>query len=182
MPLITLETIIDAPRERVFDLARSIALHQDGAVATDEKAVAGVTTGLLGADEEVTWQARHVGIVQRLRVRMTHFERPVHLQDTMVNGAFHSMQHDHWFEERDGKTVMTDRFGFVAPLGILGRIAERLFLTRYMRRFLEQRNAVLKQTAESNAWRRYLPDEGEVKAQEDRQPKPTEVSAPKESC
>ncbi len=160
MSLITLETIIDAPRERVFDLARSIDLHQDAATATDERAVAGVTTGLLGQDEEVTWRARHFGIVQCLRVRMTRFERPTHFQDTMVEGAFRSMQHDHTFEERDGKTVMTDRFEFVAPLGILGRIAERLFLTRYMRRFLVERNSVLKLTAESNAWRRYLLGEG----------------------
>lgn len=157
MALITLETIIDAPRERVFDLSRSIDVHQDAAVATDEKAIAGVMAGLLGADEEVTWQARHFGIVQRLRVRMTRFDRPAHFQDTMLKGAFRSMKHDHWFEERDGKTVMTDRFEFVAPFGVCGRIAERFFLTRYMRRFIEERNAVLKQIAESNAWRRYLP-------------------------
>ena len=62
-------------------------------------------------------------------------------------------------EEVDGKTVMRDRFEFVAPLGFLGRIAERLFLVRYMRSFIVERNAVLKQTAESDAWRRYLPDE-----------------------
>jgi len=77
----------------------------------------------------------------------------------MVDGAFRSMQHDHIFEEKGGMTLMRDRFELVAPLGVLGRLAERLFLTRYMRRFLEERNAVLKRTAESNDWRKYLPDE-----------------------
>ena len=89
---------------------------------------------------------------------MTIFERPIYFQDMMVEGAFCSMQHDHFFEERDGATVMRDRFEFEAPLGILGRLAERIFLVRYMRRFIEERNAALKEIAESGGWRKYLPE------------------------
>ena len=158
MAVVTLQTEIDAPRERVFDLARSIDAHQDTAAATGEKAVAGVTSGLLGPGEEVTWEARHFGVVQRLRVKMTRFDRPVHFQDVMLAGAFRSMKHDHSFQETDGRTTMFDRFEFAAPLGVLGRCAEWLFLTRYMRRFLVERNAVLKRTAESSDWRKYLFD------------------------
>jgi hypothetical protein len=44
---------------------------------------------------------------------------------------------------------MRDVFDYAAPLGPLGRIAERLFLTRYMRRFLEERCRVIKEAAES---------------------------------
>jgi ligand-binding SRPBCC domain-containing protein len=156
MAVITLETEIDAPRERVFDLARSIDAHQDTAAATGEKAVGGVTSGLLGPDQEVTWRARHFGIVQRLTVKMTRLERPAYFQDVMVRGAFRSMVHDHRFEERNGRTVMRDRFEFTAPLGVLGRLAEWLFLTFYMKRFLTERNAVLKRTAESKEWIKYL--------------------------
>lgn len=158
MAVITLETVIDAPRERVFDLARSVDAHQDTTASTGERAVAGVITGLLGPDEEVTWCAKHFGVTQRLRVQMTRYERPAHFQDMMLEGAFRSMCHDHTFEERDGKTVMRDRFEFTAPLGFLGRLTERLFLTRYMRRFMEERNRALKRTAESDGWRRYLPE------------------------
>jgi len=158
MTVITLETAIDAPCERVFDLARSIDAHQDTASGTGEKAVAGVTSGLLGPGEEVTWQARHFGIIQRLRVKMTRFDRPAHFQDVMLQGAFRTMKHDHFFEDRGGRTLMRDRFEFAAPFGILGRMAEYLFLTRYMQRFLVERNAVLKRTAESSDWRKYLAD------------------------
>ena len=158
MTVIILETVVEAPRERVFDLARSIEAHQNSAAATGERAVAGVTSGLLGPGEEVTWQARHFGVVQRLRVKMTRFDRPAHFQDVTIAGVFRSMKHDHAFEERDGATVMRDRFEFAAPLGPLGWLAERLVLARYMRRFLEERNAVLKRTAESSEWRKYLPD------------------------
>ncbi|HVU47670.1 MAG TPA: SRPBCC family protein [Terracidiphilus sp.] len=156
MAVIHLETSIDAPPERVFDLARSIDAHQDSTDGTSERAVAGVTSGLLGPEEEVTWEARHFGVTQRLRVKMTRFDRPRHFQDVMLQGAFRYMQHEHRFESREGRTVMTDRFEFQSPLGFLGRIVDRLILTGYMRRFIVKRNAILKQIAESEAWRRYL--------------------------
>jgi ligand-binding SRPBCC domain-containing protein len=156
MTVIQLETVISAPRERVFDLARSIDAHQDTAAHTGERAVAGVTSGLLGAEEEVTWEARHFGVKQRLRVKMTKFDRPNHFQDTMLEGAFRRMTHDHWFQQRDAVTMMGDRFEFCSPLGILGRIVDRVLLERYMRRFLEKRNALLKRTAETENWKNYL--------------------------
>ncbi|MBN8247085.1 MAG: SRPBCC family protein [Verrucomicrobia bacterium] len=156
MPVIELATVIRAPRERVFDLARSIDAHRDSAVGTGELAVAGVTRGLIGMGDEVTWEARHFGIRQRLTVRITAFEPPSHFQDIMISGVFRSMAHDHAFEVHPEGTLMRDRFEFSSPLGILGRIAERLFLTSYMRRFLLRRNAVLKQLAESGDWGRYV--------------------------
>lgn len=76
----------------------------------------------------------------------------------MLRGAFRSIEHSHQFESSEGGTIMRDRFAYEAPLGILGRLAEVLVLDRYLRRFLLERNGVLKATAESEAWRRYLPD------------------------
>ena len=157
MPLIELSTFIRAPRERVFDLARSIDAHQDSTTGTHERAIAGVTRGLIGLNDEVTWEARHFGVTQTLSVRITAFDRPNHFQDGMLTGAFKRMQHDHFFSDlRDG-SLMQDRFEFEAPLGLLGRIAEAAFLTSYMRRFLSQRNEILRRLAESEDWHRYLP-------------------------
>jgi ligand-binding SRPBCC domain-containing protein len=156
LPVIELSILICAPRERVFDLARSIDAHQDSTGGTEERAVAGVTKGLIGMDGEVTWEARHFGVRQRLSVRVTVFDRPRHFQDSMISGAFSSMVHDHRFEEHPEGTLMRDRFEFKAPLGVLGRIAESLFLAAYLRRFLIRRNEVLKQLAESGDWCRYL--------------------------
>lgn len=123
---------------------------------TNEIAVAGVTSGLIGLNEEVTWEARHLGVKQRLKVRITRFDRPRHFQDIMLKGAFAHMTHDHFFEPRDSGTLMSDRFEFAAPLGLLGRIAEWAFLTGYMRGLLVRRNVSLKHAAESDAWRKYL--------------------------
>jgi ligand-binding SRPBCC domain-containing protein len=154
--IIQLTTPIGAPPERVFDLARSIDAHQDSTEGTRERAVAGVTAGLIGLGDEVTWEARHLGIRQRLTVRITAFNRPSHFQDVMMRGAFKRMVHDHGFLAVPSGTEMSDRFEFEAPFGVLGWLVERLFLASYMRRFLIQRNWRLKEMAESEDWKKYL--------------------------
>ncbi len=120
--------------------------------------MAGVRTGLIGADEWVRWRARHLGVRQHLTSKITAFESPNYFQDTMLEGAFKSMQHDHFFEVVSAtETEMRDRFRFAAPLPVLGPLAERLFLKRYMERFLKHRNEIVKQVAESAQWRDFLP-------------------------
>ena len=85
-------------------------------------------------------------------------DRPVYFQDTMVEGPFHSMQHDHVFRTLSpGMTEMEDVFRFAAPLPVLGRMAEILVLRGYMRGLLRERIAVLKEIAESTEWKRILP-------------------------
>ncbi|HWW01636.1 MAG TPA: SRPBCC family protein [Candidatus Acidoferrum sp.] len=156
MAIIHLSTIIEARRERIFDLARSIDAHQESAKETGERAISGVIKGLVGMNDEVTWEARHFGIRQKLTVRITAFDRPNYFQDVMVRGAFRRMVHDHTFVEHPSGTEMVDRFEFGSPFGILGWTIDRLFLCQYMRGFLIQRNLRLKQLAESEEWRRYL--------------------------
>jgi ligand-binding SRPBCC domain-containing protein len=156
LAVIKLTTVVRAPIERVFDLARSIDMHTSSAADTAERAVGGVTSGLIGPDQEVTWRARHFGMWQSLTVRIIAFERPAHFADRMIEGAFRRMEHHHYFEPSPDGTVMRDVFEFESPLGFAGRLVDRLFLKAYMRAFLVERNRVLKVTAESNAWRKYL--------------------------
>ena len=160
MPVIELYTLIRAPIERVFDLERSLDLHMASTAKTGERAVGGLTAGLLGAGQIVTWRARHLGVWQHLTSRMTAFEPPVHFRDSMVRGAFARFDHDHWFERAGSEgehTLMRDVFDFTSPWGPLGRLADSLFLTRYLRGFLQGRNRVLRETAEGSEWRKYLP-------------------------
>jgi ligand-binding SRPBCC domain-containing protein len=156
MPVIELTTIIDAPVTRCFDLARSIDLHKLSTSGTEEEAVAGVTSGLIGADEEVTWKARHFGITQRLTSRITVFNQPYHFRDEMIKGAFKMISHDHVFEPMENKTVMHDRFQFESPAGMLGVLFNRFCLTGYLRNLLMKRNAIIKKTAEGEQWQKIL--------------------------
>lgn len=157
MVKIVVRTEIAAPIERCFDLARSVDFHKHSMSSTGERAVAGVTSGLIGAGQEVTWEARHLGVRQRLTSRIVEFDRPRMFVDEQVRGAFASLRHAHRFEVAgEGRTIVTDDFTFRAPLGVLGRLAEMLFLTRYMRRFLEAHAARLKATLESDEWRGFI--------------------------
>ncbi len=150
MPTIILETAINAPIERCFDLARDIGLHCASTNGTAEKAVAGVTVGLIGPGQTVTFEATHFGVRQRLTSRITNFDPPHRFVDEMLSGAFHSLHHLHEFEPTATGTLMRDTMTFVSPLGWLGVLADKLFLKSYMTRFLQRRNAHLKSVAESD--------------------------------
>ncbi len=156
MPVIELETFIHAPVERCFDLCRSIDAHRSSFSHTREEAVAGVTHGLIGLDEEVTWRATHFGFRQELTVRIDRFERPNYFRDSMVKGIFHRFSHEHRFQAVNNGCLMTDRFDYTSPLGILGTLADVLFLKRYMTTLLSTRNQATKALAESHDWKIYL--------------------------
>lgn len=157
MPNVTVVIDVRADIHRCFDLSRSIDFHCRSMTHSGERAVGGVTTGLIGPGEHVTWEAKHLGVRQRLESRITEFERPRRFCDEQVRGAFAWFRHEHRFEAAGpGVTRITDVFEYAAPLGPLGWLAERLFLTRYMRRQLETRNRHLKAALEGDGWREFL--------------------------
>jgi len=148
MPVIKLVTTIKAPIDVVFNLSRSIDLHKISTAHTNEEAIAGVTSGLINMGESVTWRAKHLGITQKLTSKITAYNFPYYFTDEMVAGPFKSFKHEHIFKEVNGATVMTDIFNYKSPLGILGTIADVLFLEHYMTKLLTERNRVVKQFAE----------------------------------
>jgi ligand-binding SRPBCC domain-containing protein len=152
-------TVIGAPIERCFDLARSVEVHLAGNVHFGEAAVAaaGVTSGLIDLGQRVTWRAKHFGVWQTLTSEIVAMHRPDYFQDKMIRGPFRSMIHDHFFLALSpDETEMRDVFCFAAPMGMLGRFAELAVLRRYMRALLNERNAVIRSIAEGSAWREYL--------------------------
>lgn len=150
MPEIRLVTRIQAAREIVFDLARSVEVHLQSTTHTGERVVAGRTSGYFEAGDQVTWEARHLGVWQRLTVKISEVRYPEYLEDVMLKGAFAAMRHQHIFEVESGATRMTDIFYFKSPLGVLGSVADKLFLESYMRKFLLKRNEHIKALAEAN--------------------------------
>ncbi len=156
MPIIKIEIIVKAPIERVFDLARCINLHEATMLKHNEKAIAGVTKGLIKFGESVTWEATHFGIRQKLTSKIIEYKRPFHFRDSMVKGTFKRFDHDHFFELIETGTLMKDVFDYDSPLYFLGNIANALFLKSYMRRMLTERNELIKSVAESDSWQNYV--------------------------
>ena len=156
MPRIELRTEIKADKKVVFDLSRSIDLHKISTKHTNEQAISGKTSGLIGMNESVTWRAKHFGIYQNLTSKITKFDRPNYFTDEMQNGAFKQFKHEHHFAELNGGTLMTDVFDYQSPFGLLGKLADKLFLEKYMTKLLTQRNRAVKEFAESDKWKKIL--------------------------
>src|SRR5277367_2405254 len=120
METIRLATWIDAPVERCFLLSLSIDLHVASTGKSQEKAIDGVTTGLISEGETVTFQGRHFGMWRRHTSQIELLRPYSYFRDVMIAGAFRHFEHDHHFAPMDDGTRMRDELRFVLPWGLLG--------------------------------------------------------------
>lgn len=144
MTSIHLITKINAPIQDVFDAARDIDLHQNSAYQTHERAIAGRTSGLIELGESVTFRGKHFGLYLTHTSKIIKLEQPHYFVDQMIQGKFKSFKHLHFFEEREGVTIMTDILEYETPFGFLGKFFDTLFLKKHLRKFLLERNQILK--------------------------------------
>ncbi|MBH0230728.1 SRPBCC family protein [Halobacillus yeomjeoni] len=149
MPIIQHQLYIDAPKKVCFDLARDVEIHTQTVSKTNERAVRGVTSGLLEVGDEVTWEATHFGAKQKLTAKVISMDKYNQFVDVMVKGAFHSFTHTHLFKDEADGTIMIDIFEYKSPFKFLGVIVDKLFLERYMRKFIVSRAKMLKKIAEA---------------------------------
>lgn len=156
MPTIHLTTFIAAPVQRVFDLCRHIGLHKESMSVYKEEAVAGTRFGLIEKEETVTWQARHLFKNRLLRVKITEMKKHELFIDEQMEGDFKIMKHEHHFKSCENGAILIDLFYFESPYGMLGQWFNSLYLTNYVKKLLEQRNKAIKETAESDKWKKLL--------------------------
>jgi ligand-binding SRPBCC domain-containing protein len=147
MGTIRLETVIKAPIERCFDLARSVDAHLASTASTGERVVAGKAHGLLELGESVTWEGRYLAIRLRQGAVITRLDRPHMFVDEGTSGPLHH-HHLHQFVSEGGGTLMVDTFDYELPNGVLGRLADRIVVGRRLRRLFTERTAYLKAEAE----------------------------------
>ena len=152
MRCIRLETVIAAPIGDCFELSLSVDAHTASMRVSGERAVGGVTSGIMKLADTVTWRARHFGIVFRMTSAITEYQYPSRFVGEQLRGPFRRWWHEHTFSAtEDGETVMTDVVEFQSRLGPLGSLAERLVLDRYMPHLLRQRNTWLKAALEARS-------------------------------
>lgn len=149
-------TWINAPVERCFLLSLSIDLQVDSARSAQEKAIGGTTTGLIAEGESVTFQGRRFGVRLRHTSRVVELRPYSYFREVMIAGAFLRFEHEHYFTLMDDGTRLKEEIRFSLPWGPLGQLATKLFVRRRLRRFLADRNALVKRVAESDEWRKYL--------------------------
>ena len=151
MTTIHLTTIIQASIKTVFDASRNIDIHQQSTSKTNEVAIAGVTSGLINLNETVTWRGKHFGFYLTHKSRITVMTFYDYFVDEMEEGKFKAFKHDHFFEEKNGVTIMTDKLQYETPFSIYGKLFDYLFLKKHLTTFLLERNNVLKKVCETKS-------------------------------
>jgi ligand-binding SRPBCC domain-containing protein len=148
MTTIRLITKIKAPIQTVFDVARDIDVHQRTVASSNEKAIAGRTSGLIQLGETVTFRGNHFGFYLNHQSKITEMEIPNYFVDEMVKGHFKSFRHEHTFVTKNGTTVMIDNLQYETPFGICGRVFDKVILKKYVTDLLLKRNNMLKDLSE----------------------------------
>lgn len=94
-----------------------------------------------GAGRRVDFRVTSFGIPTRWQVTVSEFDRPHALADVVTKGPFKYFHHRRVFGSlgTDG-TTMTDRIEYELPLGVLGRIADRLFVRRLIESMFRYRH------------------------------------------
>jgi ligand-binding SRPBCC domain-containing protein len=150
VPLIQLETIINAPLEACFDASRSIDVHKASVPSNSkEEAIGGIKSGLIELGEFVQWRAKHFGLYFKMTVKITEMYSPMLFIDEQIKGPFKVMRHKHTFIESNGKTLMKDEFYFESPFGVLGKVVDKFILKKYLSSLLFERNDYIKRSLES---------------------------------
>lgn len=142
-------TIVPTDQATAFDLSLTVEVHLESFEKSQEEAVAGITSGLMALHDEVTWRARHFGIIWKMTSRISALDKPAMFVDEQVRGPFRRFHHTHLFRRIDDRTTeMVDDIVLQAPLWILGWIAERIGLVWYLGRMIDTRNAAIAEMAE----------------------------------
>jgi hypothetical protein len=55
---------------------------------TNERAIAGITSGLMKLNDVVNWRAKHFGIYQNFTSKISEYDSPNYFVSEMVEGAF----------------------------------------------------------------------------------------------
>jgi ligand-binding SRPBCC domain-containing protein len=146
---------INAPIDRCFLLATNIELVS---LSLNMRPIEREAKGLAQLNDRLLWHGWKFGFPQMHETLITSYERPVFFQDTMERGRFKRYQHEHNFTEIDGHTLLHDKIRFNLPMGWVGDIVAKNVMVPYIARLLHAHLQILKRVAETEEWRKYLPD------------------------
>jgi ligand-binding SRPBCC domain-containing protein len=79
----------------------------------------------------------------RWRTLITTFAPPHKFVDEQLSGPYSFWHHTHEFIDQDGGTLIRDRVLYLLPLGLLGRVVERLVIRRQLRAIFSYRQRVI---------------------------------------
>lgn len=79
------------------------------------------------------------------KTRISEWNPPYKFADQQLVGPYSKWNHEHFFEEKDGKTIMTDKVTYLSKGWIIAPILHLLFVDKKVKQIFEYREAQLKQ-------------------------------------
>lgn len=149
---------VNAPIERCFLLSTNLELVKRSLKMRLVKNRSSRTSGLVVGGDRILWRGWIFGLPQMHETVITKYEQPDFFQDSMERGRFKRFQHDHFFVEVGGRTLLNDKVRFSLPFGWLTRPLGQFLVMPYISRLLRQRLELIKRVAESDEWKEYLKD------------------------
>jgi ligand-binding SRPBCC domain-containing protein len=156
MPSIHLTTFIAAPVERVFDLARNLAVYKYVFNSRKETFSAASGTNLLTKGETVSILAKHAGKSRLTTLKITELQKPLTFTEEQIKGDLESFRHVHHFKSIQNGTILIDMIEFGSPRDILGKLLGKVSLKNYLEEIVRKRNEVIRSYAETEKWRAVL--------------------------
>lgn len=85
------------------------------------------------------------GLKMNWVTEITHVNEPHYFVDEQRFGPYALWHHQHYFKEVPGGVEMTDEVNYAIPLGLLGRLANSIFVSREVNRIFDYRYKILEQ-------------------------------------
>ncbi len=108
------------------------------------------TRGEPGLGQEVLLRVQQFGLfTMNWHVKITEYKPPYQMTDIQVSGPFRSWKQTRQFRDINGECELTDIVEYEPPFGILGRIADSLFIRRQVANMFAYRQQATKRLLES---------------------------------
>jgi ligand-binding SRPBCC domain-containing protein len=141
--VLTTRSVIEAPIDEVFAFFSKpenlgvVTPPAMGFAITDMPE--GMRDGAL-----ITYRVRIATVPVKWQTRIEHWQLNEGFVDSQVRGPYHCWWHEHrFFAEGPARTIMEDRVLYTPPLGVLGRIANFLFIRRELKAIFAHRAGVI---------------------------------------
>lgn len=105
--------------------------------------------GKMFAGQIITYKVSPLpGLKTNWVTEITHVAEQQFFVDEQRFGPYSMWHHEHHFEIRDNRVLMTDRVSYRLPFGFLGKLAHWLFVRKQLQKIFEYREEALRRMFE----------------------------------